>query len=169
MAIRIIVKDPDPVLREKAKEVTKFNANLQKLLKDMAETMYDAEGVGLAAPQIGISKRVIVVDVGDENGLFEVVNPVITHSDGEQLGPEGCLSIPNLNGEVRRADHVIVTGQNAAGEPITIDATGYLARAFQHEIDHLNGILFTDIAESLYDITEQVEKPVRIRSKRGGV
>lgn len=169
MAIRIIVKDPDPVLRETAKEVTKFNSNLQKLLKDMAETMYDAEGVGLAAPQIGISKRVIVVDVGDENGLLEVVNPVIVESDGEQFGPEGCLSIPNLNGEVRRADHVVVNGQNAFGESITIDATGYLARAFQHEIDHLNGILFTDIAESLYDISEHVEKPSRtVRVKKGG-
>ena len=169
MAIRIIVKDPDPVLREKAKEVTKFNANLQKLLKDMAETMYDADGVGLAAPQIGISKRVIVVDVGDENGLIEMVNPVITESDGEQIGPEGCLSIPNLNGEVRRANRVVVKGQNAAGETFTVDATGYLARAFQHEIDHLNGVLFTDIAESVYDISEQAEKPVRAaRAGNGG-
>ncbi|QAY65526.1 peptide deformylase [Paenibacillus protaetiae] len=166
MAIRIIVKDPDPVLRETAKEVTKFNSNLQKLLKDMAETMYDAEGVGLAAPQIGISKRVIVVDVGDENGLIEMVNPVITESDGEQVGPEGCLSIPNLNGEVRRANHVVVTGQNSAGETFTVDATGYLARAFQHEIDHLNGILFTDIAESIYDISERSESSGR--SSKGG-
>ncbi|WP_337098761.1 peptide deformylase [Paenibacillus sp. YIM B09110] len=158
MSIRIIVKDPDPVLREEAKEVTKFNPNLKKLLKDMAETMYDAEGVGLAAPQIGISKRVIVVDIGDETGLIEMVNPVIVEQEGEQLGPEGCLSIPNLNGEVMRADRIVVKGQNADGEHFTIEASGYLSRAFQHEVDHLNGILFTDLAESIYDISERPRK-----------
>ncbi len=158
MSIRLIVKDPDPVLREVAMEVTKFNSNLQKLLKDMAETMYDAEGVGLAAPQIGISKRVIVVDVGDENGLVQMVNPVIVEQNGEQLGPEGCLSIPNLNGEVRRAENIVVQGQDANGQPFTVKASGYFARAFQHEIDHLNGILFTDVAESVYDISERINK-----------
>lgn len=158
MSIRIIVKEPDPVLREVAKEVTKFNANLQKLLKDMAETMYDAEGVGLAAPQIGISKRVIVVDVGDENGLVEMVNPVIVEQEGEQLGPEGCLSIPNLNGDVLRADRIVVTGQDSNGQTFTVQASGYFARAFQHEVDHLNGILFTDLAESIYDISERARK-----------
>lgn len=158
MSIRIIVKDPDPVLREQAKEVTKFNPNLKKLLKDMADTMYDAEGVGLAAPQIGISKRVIVVDIGDENGLIEMVNPVIVEQEGEQLGPEGCLSIPNLNGEVLRSDRIVVKGQNADGEPFTVEASGYLSRAFQHEVDHLNGILFTDLAESIYDISDRPRK-----------
>ncbi|WP_127534148.1 peptide deformylase [Paenibacillus kobensis] len=156
MSIRIIVKDPDPVLREVAKEVTKFTPNLHKLLKDMAETMYDAEGVGLAAPQIGISKRVIVVDIGDEeSGLIEMVNPVIVSSEGEQLGPEGCLSIPNLNGDVKRADLIKIAGQDRNGNPFEVEASGFLARAFQHEIDHLNGVLFTDIAESVYDISQQ--------------
>lgn len=158
MAIRIIVKDPDPVLREPAKEVTKFNSNLQKLLKDMAETMYDADGVGLAAPQIGISKRVIVVDVGDESGLISMVNPVIVEEEGEQLGPEGCLSIPNLNGDVNRAERVVVSGQTAEGKPFTVEATGFQARAFQHEVDHLNGILFTDLAVNVYDISERPSK-----------
>ncbi|OBZ16796.1 MULTISPECIES: peptide deformylase [Bacillales] len=158
MSIRIIVKDPDPVLREVAKEVTKFNPNLLKLVNDMAETMYDAEGVGLAAPQIGISKRVIVVDVGDENGLIAMVNPVIVEQEGEQLGPEGCLSIPNLNGDVLRADRIVVTGQDVNGESFTVEAQGYFARAFQHEVDHLNGILFTDLAESIYDISERARK-----------
>ncbi|REK76391.1 peptide deformylase [Paenibacillus paeoniae] len=158
MSIRLIVKEPDPVLREVAKEVTKFNDNLKKLLKDMAETMYDAQGVGLAAPQIGISKRVIVVDVGDENGLVEMVNPVIVEQEGEQLGPEGCLSIPNLNGDVLRADRIVVEGQNSSGEKLTVNASGYFARAFQHEIDHLNGILFTDLAESVYDISDRPRK-----------
>ncbi len=158
MGIRIIVKDPDPVLREQAKEVTKFNANLKKLLRDMADTMYDAEGVGLAAPQIGISKRVIIVDVGEESGLVEIVNPVMAEQEGEQLGPEGCLSIPNLNGDVLRFDRIVVTGQNSDGESITVQAQGYFARALQHEIDHLNGILFTDIAQNVYDYTERQRK-----------
>ncbi|ASS65832.1 peptide deformylase [Paenibacillus sp. D51F] len=151
MAIRLIVQNPDSVLREVAKEVTKFNSNLHKLLKDMAETMYDAEGVGLAAPQVGISKRVIVVDVGDENGLIEMVNPEILERSGEQFGPEGCLSIANLNGDVRRAEKVKVRGQNRDGEFFEVEAEGFLARAFQHEVDHLNGILFIDLAEELYD------------------
>lgn len=153
MAIRLIVKDPDPVLREHAVKVTKFNANLHKLLKDMAETMYDAEGVGLAAPQIGILKRVIVVDVGDESGLIEMVNPEMIERDGEQLGPEGCLSIPGLNGDVRRWQRIKVQGQDRHGQTFIVEAEGFLARAFQHEIDHLNGVLFTDIAVNVYDIT----------------
>ncbi|MBJ6363304.1 peptide deformylase [Paenibacillus sp. GCM10012307] len=153
MSIRIIVKDPDPVLRERAKEVTKFNSNLHKLLRDMAETMYDAEGVGLAAPQIGILKRVIVVDVGDERGLIEMVNPELIEKNGEQLGPEGCLSIPNINGDVLRYKDIKVKGQDRDGNAIIVEASDYLARAFQHEIDHLNGVLFTDLAENVYDIT----------------
>ncbi|TYP72662.1 peptide deformylase [Paenibacillus methanolicus] len=155
MAIRIIVKDPDPVLRERAIEVTKFNSNLHKLLDDMALTMYDAEGVGLAAPQVGISKRVIVVDVGDEKGLIEMVNPEIVERSGEQLGPEGCLSIPNLNGEVKRSQRIKLKGQDRNGNPFELVADDYLARAFQHEVDHLNGVLFTDIAESIYDISQR--------------
>lgn len=151
MAIRLIVKDPDPVLREVAKEVTKFNANLHKLLTDMAETMYDAEGVGLAAPQVGILKRIIVVDVGDEHGLIEMVNPVILDREGEQLGPEGCLSIPKLSGDVNRAMRITVQGQDRSGQLFTVDASGFMARAFQHEVDHLNGVLFTDIAVTTYD------------------
>lgn len=157
MAIRLIVKDPDPVLREHAVKVTKFNANLHKLLKDMAETMYEAEGVGLAAPQIGILKRVIVVDIGDESGLIEMVNPELIEREGEQLGPEGCLSIPGLNGDVRRWQRIKVQGQNRHGQLFTVDAEGFLARAFQHEIDHLNGVLFTDIAVNVYDITARPE------------
>jgi len=159
MAIRFIVKDPDPVLREKAKPVTKFNANLHKLLDDMAETMYHAEGVGLAAPQIGIEKRVIVVDTGEEDGgLMEMVNPEIIESEGEQLGPEGCLSIPGLNGDVRRALRVKLRGQDRYGNDITIEAKEFQARAFQHEVDHLNGVLFTDIAVKVYDISQASEK-----------
>ncbi|CAH1207282.1 Peptide deformylase 1 [Paenibacillus plantiphilus] len=158
MAIKFIVKDPDSILREKAMTVTKFNANLHKLLNDMAETMYDAEGVGLAAPQIGISKRVIVVDVGDESGLIEMVNPEIIEKEGEQLGPEGCLSIPDLNGDVRRAQRIKLRGFDRNGAAFEMEATDFLARAFQHEVDHLNGVLFTDIADSIYDAAVRARK-----------
>ncbi|WP_046214857.1 peptide deformylase [Paenibacillus wulumuqiensis] len=151
MAIRIIVKEPDEVLHKKAKEVTKITPNVQKLLTDMADTMYDADGVGLAAPQVGILKRAIVVDVGDEHGLIELINPEIVASSGEQFGSEGCLSIPALNGEVRRAMEVTVKGLDRNGQEITITGRELLARALQHEIDHLNGVLFTDIAERVYD------------------
>ncbi|SEB44432.1 peptide deformylase [Paenibacillus sp. GP183] len=150
MGIRIIVKDPDPVLREHAKPVTKFNSNLHKLLDDMAATMYDAPGVGLAAPQVGILKRVIVMDVGDEQGLIEMVNPEVVSTDGEQLGPEGCLSIPGLRGDVARPLHVKAKGQDRNGNEITIEGSELLARCICHEIDHLNGVLFTDLALKVY-------------------
>jgi peptide deformylase len=154
MAIRIIVKDPDPVLREIARPVPKVTSNIQKLLTDMADTMYDAQGVGLAAPQIGISKRVIVIDPHDEETeLIEMINPEIIQEEGEQIGPEGCLSIPGLNGDVNRKLHITVKGLDRNGNEIIIEASDFLARIFQHEIDHLNGILFTDIAESIYKLS----------------
>lgn len=159
MAIRIIVKEPDEVLHKRAKEVTKITPNVQKLLDDMADTMYDAEGVGLAAPQVGILKRLIVVDAGDEHGLIKMINPEIVESEGEQFGPEGCLSIPGWNGDVRRAEKVTVKGLDREGNELVVTGTGLLARAFQHEIDHLNGVLFTDIAERVYEYTP--EQPPR--------
>ncbi|WP_059052308.1 peptide deformylase [Paenibacillus senegalimassiliensis] len=158
MAIRIIVKEPDEVLHQVAKEVKKITPNVQKLLTDMADTMYDAEGVGLAAPQIGILKRVIVVDVGDEHGLIELINPEIVSVEGEQFGSEGCLSIPGYRGEVRRALTVTVKGLDRNGKEVTYTGSDLLARAFQHEIDHLNGVLYTDIAERVYEITPEGEE-----------
>jgi peptide deformylase len=151
MAIRFIVKDPDPVLREHAKPVPKLTPNIQKLLDDMADTMYDAQGVGLAAPQIGILKRVIVMDCGEEHGgLIELINPEIISREGEQIGPEGCLSIPGLQGDVRRAMKCTVKGWDRNGKDIVIEGTELLARCIQHEVDHLNGVLFTDVADSVY-------------------
>jgi peptide deformylase len=151
MAIRLIVKDPDPVLRENAIQVTKFNSNLHKLLDDMADTMYDAPGVGLAAPQVGILKRVVVMDCGEEfGGLIELVNPEIIETSGEQLGPEGCLSIPGLQGDVNRPMNVKVKAQDRHGEEIIVEGTALLARCIMHEVDHLNGVLFTDIAVKVY-------------------
>ncbi|RAV19950.1 peptide deformylase [Paenibacillus contaminans] len=159
MAIRMIVKEPDPVLREKAKHVPSITPNIQKLLRDMADTMYDARGVGLAAPQIGILKRAIVMDCGEEHGgLIELVNPEIVSTEGEQFGPEGCLSIPGLQGDVRRAEKVVVKGLNRNGETITIEGTELLARCILHEVDHLNGVLFTDLAEKVYRSEEQEDE-----------
>lgn len=152
MAIKMIVKEPDPILRQKSKPVPKITPNIHKLLDNMADTMYDAQGVGLAAVQIGILKRVIIVDIGGEDGqLYELINPEIIQSSGEQVGPEGCLSIPGLNGDVKRFDRIKIKGLDRDGHEVIIDAEGYLARAFQHEMDHLNGILFTDIAETIYE------------------
>ena len=159
MSIRLIVKDPDPVLREVAKEVTKFNANLQKLLKDMAETMYDADGVGLAAPQIGISKRVIVVDVGDDNGLIEMVNPVIVDSSSElDVAWEGCLSFMQYRVRVERPRSIAVEYLTLGGRPARLDASGFFARVLQHEIDHLNGILTLDRAVGPEDVARVDEE-----------
>ncbi|GAB7388082.1 peptide deformylase [Bacillaceae bacterium] len=152
MAIRMIVKHPDPVLRERAKEVTKITPNIHKLLDDMAETMYDAEGVGLAANQVGILKRVVVIDVGD--GLLELINPEIVEKKGEQFGPEGCLSFPGLLGDVRRAQWCKVKALNRHGQEIVVEGEDLLARALQHEIDHLNGVLFIDLAERVYSRDE---------------
>ena len=144
MAIRIIVKEPDEVLHQVAKEVKKITPNIQKLLTDMADTMYDAEGVGLAAPQIGILKRVIVVDVGDEHGLIELINPEIVSKEGEQFGPEGCLSIPEQWADVTRPAAVKVRYLDENGTQREVEADGLLAVCLQHEIDHLDGVLFVD-------------------------
>jgi peptide deformylase len=151
MAIRIIVKEPDPILREKSRPVPKITPNIHKLLDDMAETMYDASGVGLAAPQIGILKRVIVLDPADGTGLIEMINPELLTHAGKVIGPEGCLSIPGLHGDVNRYQKIKVKGLDRHGNELVVEAEDFLARIFQHEIDHLNGVLFTDIAESIYE------------------
>ena len=147
MARYKVVIAGDPVLRRISHPVKEVNENIKKLLNNMAETMYYAKGVGLAAPQVGISKRVIVVDIGD--GLFKLVNPEIISSSGIQDGPDGCLSVPNIVGNVKRSEHIKVKALNENGDEVVIDASGYLARAFQHEIDHLNGIIFTDKATEI--------------------
>ncbi|SFR05523.1 peptide deformylase [Desulfoscipio geothermicus] len=147
MAIYKIVEAGDDVLRETARRVTKLGSNIDKLLDNMRDTMYANKGVGLAAPQIGISKRVIVVDVGE--GLVELVNPEIVDAQGSQTDTEGCLSIPGVVGEVTRAERVQVSGLDRKGNNVEIDARGFFARALQHEIDHLNGILFIDKANNL--------------------
>lgn len=140
--IRKIVTVPDPVLRQKAVAVQKITKRVRKLIDDMAETMYEADGAGLAAPQIGVSERIIVIDVGQ--GLIPLINPQIIFTEGEERDVEGCLSIPGKNGYVTRSKKVTVTGLSSQGKEKRYEAEGLLARAFQHEIDHLNGILYID-------------------------
>lgn len=142
MAILSILKEGDPVLREKSLPVKKITKKHQKLIKDMVQTMHEANGVGLAAPQVGVLEQIIVIDTGD--GPFVLFNPEIVSHEGCERDVEGCLSVPGLNGYVTRAAKVVVNGLNHEGKPVRYEGTGLLARAFQHEIDHLNGVLFID-------------------------
>lgn len=142
MALRNIRINDDEILRKKSKKVTTINDRLKILIKDMFETMYDAEGVGLAAPQVGVLKRVIVIDIGE--GPISLINPEIISSEGSAIDFEGCLSIPSKQGEVERPERVKVKGLNENGIEIIIEGEELLARALCHEIDHLDGILFID-------------------------
>lgn len=152
MAIHTIRLLGDEVLRARSEEVEDFNRDLARLVADMWETMYHAEGVGLAAPQIGILQRIVVVDVREDGEMHQValVNPIIVDSSAKKdKGPEGCLSIPGLEDIVERSQSVTVEGYNPSGEPLMLEATGLFARALQHEIDHLDGILFLDRVSAL--------------------
>jgi peptide deformylase len=148
MAVLKILTYPDPKLRKKSSPVEKIDASVEKLLNDMAETMYHAPGIGLAAPQIGLNLRVCVIDISprDENseGLIELINPLIISAEGVQVEEEGCLSIPGFVSEVKRKARVKVSALNREGKPFEMEGTGLLARALQHEIDHLDGVLFID-------------------------
>ena len=142
--VRKILKLGDETLRKTSKPMPKFDLRLWLLLRDMADTMYKAEGVGLAAPQVGILRRVVVIDVGDERGLIELVNPEIIATEGEQAGSEGCLSVPGRQGYVVRPNKVTVRAQDRKGKHFEITGEGLLARALCHEIDHLDGIMYVD-------------------------
>lgn len=144
MALRKVLHMGDETLRKKARPIDTLNRRMIDLLDDMAETMYEENGVGLAAPQVGVLRRAIVIDVGDDNGLIQLINPEITAMEGEQECAEGCLSIPGRRGYVPRPQKVTVRGTNRAGRPVEITAEGLLAIAFSHEIDHLDGVLFVD-------------------------
>ncbi len=168
MALRQIVFNPDPVLRRKARKVTEFSKDFQTLVDDMVETLREAPGVGLAAPQVGISDRLIVVEYGDEEDeeapkkLYVVANPEIIKTSEETVdGIEACLSIPGLAGNVMRAEAITIKGVNRRGQPIRIKADGWLARIFQHEIDHLDGVLFTDRASKVWKPTEDEQVTIQ--------
>lgn len=168
MPVLEIVTLPEPVLRRKAKPVAKFDSSLQVLIDNMVETMRAAPGVGLAAPQVNVSQRVIVIeypeDDADENSpkkLYTVVNPQIVKDSSEtEVGVEGCLSVPGLVGEVERSLEVKIKGLNRHGQPMRIKAQGWLARIFLHEIDHLDGIVFTDRADRIWQPQEPFEDNV---------
>ena len=142
MAFRNILMNDNPRLRKKSKPVEKINSKLNELLDDMAETMYEAKGLGLAAPQVGVLRRVVVIDVGD--GLIELINPEIIKAEGQQREEEGCLSLPDKQGIVLRPARVLIHALNRYGKEIKLTGEGVLARALCHEIDHLDGVLFTD-------------------------
>jgi peptide deformylase len=161
MSILEIATLPQAVLRQKARKISDFGPDLQRLVDDMVDTMRQAPGVGLAAPQVGESFRLIVVEYGDEEDeevppkLYVMMNPEITRASQETvLGTEGCLSIPGIQGEVERNEAVTVKGVNRHGSPMTVKTKGWLARIFQHEIDHLDGVLFVDRAEKLWQAEE---------------
>lgn len=163
MAIRNIRLDGDEILRKKSKEVEIIDEKILCLIKDMVETMYEFEGVGLAAPQVGILKRIIVIDVGE--GPKEFINPMIVKQTGEQCGVEGCLSVPDFTGEVNRPEKVVVKALDMHGNQFKIQGTDLMAVALCHEIDHLNGVLFTDIATKIIDKNDDVEN--KAKSDRG--
>lgn len=162
MSLREVVKLPAPVLRRKAQKVTEFGPELQNLIDDMIETMRDEPGVGLAAPQVGVSQRVIVVEYGDDEDenippkLYAVINPEFSRISRSMIsGTEGCLSIPGVVGDVDRHESLTVKGLSRRGQPVTIKASGWLARIFQHEVDHLDGVLFVDRAEKVWMVEEE--------------
>lgn len=167
MSIQTIYTYTEDVLRQKALPVDRFDDELQALIDNMIETMRAAPGVGLAAPQIGVSKQVIVVEFGDEDDetipeqLFILVNPeIVRQSDEKVIGIEGCLSVPGIVGQVERSQVVTVRGQDQTGKKVKIRAQGWLARIFQHEIDHINGILYTDRADQIWQPEDEDQETI---------
>lgn len=154
MAILRIRTDEDPILRKKSREIETFDDNLKQLIDDMYETMYQAEGVGLAAVQIGKLKRMLVID-DYEGSKLVMINPQRVEESGDVEALEGCLSVPERVGKVKRFETVKVEYQTADGEETAIEAEGFLARIIQHEMDHLDGILYTDLAEEMYDVNKE--------------
>ena len=167
MALREIITIPNPTLRKKARKVSDFGKDFQDLVTDMIDTMRDAPGVGLAAPQVAESQRLIVVEFGDEEDdekpkkLYIVANPeIISASEDMVMGIEGCLSVPELVGEVERHTDIVIKGQNRFGKPTKIKAGGWLARIFQHEMDHLDGVLYPDRAARVWKPAPDEEIPL---------
>lgn len=145
MGLRKILTDKNPALHKVCKPVTSFDHKLHKLLDDMRETLQDAEGVGLAAPQVGILRRIVIVDTGED--ILELVNPVLVETSGEQEGPEGCLSVPGKYGLVKRPNHAVVRAQDRDGAWFQAEGEELIARCFCHELDHLEGKLYTEVME----------------------
>ncbi len=157
MALRKVVTEGDPILRKKCREVTQVDDRIRSILDDMVETMHFNLGVGLAAPQVGIMRRMFVAEP-EEGKLYFMVNPVITLSEGEQEGEEGCLSVPGMAGTVKRPQHIIMEALDRDGNKITVDAVDFEAVVLCHEYDHLDGILYTDKCTNLRDLSEEPEE-----------
>jgi len=162
MAAREIIIVPHQTLRKKSEKVTDFGPDLQQLIEDMIETLHENSGAGLAAPQVNVPQQVILVEYGTEENeeipptLYVVINPRVTRFSQEIVtGAEGCLSVPGLMGEIERADEIVLEGQDRFGKPLKMRLQGWVARIFQHEIDHINGILFTDRATSVWETDEE--------------
>lgn len=167
MALLPILEYPDPRLKRIAAPVTEFTPAIRKLVDDMAETMYAAPGIGLAATQVDVHKRVIVIDVStDKSDLKVFVNPEIIEADGEIVGEEGCLSVPTYYDNVKRAAHVVVKAQDAEGKPFQLEATELLAVCIQHEMDHLKGIVFVDHLSQLKQIRVKTKMQKRHREAK---
>lgn len=156
MALRNIRTDEDPILRKRARDIDEITDRIRTLQQDMLETMYHAEGVGLAANQVGILRRIVVIDVGE--GPITLINPEILSEEGCQTGLEGCLSVPDVNGKVARPEKVSVAYTDMDGERQVLEGAGLLARAICHEVDHLNGILFTDWIIEEEDLEEDTDE-----------
>ena len=157
MALRTIRTEGDPVLRKVSRPVTEMNQKIRTLIFDMLDTMYESMGVGLAAPQVGILKRLVTIDVGD--GPIVLINPEILETSGEQTGDEGCLSVPGMAGQVTRPNYVKVKALDVNMEPVEYEGTELLARAFCHELDHLDGIMYVEHVEGeLYDVSYEEEE-----------
>ena len=156
MALRTIRKQGDPILTKKCRPIKEMTPKIRELIFDMMETMYDAYGVGLAAPQVGILKRLVVIDVGD--GPIVLINPEIIETDGEQTGDEGCLSVPGMAGQVTRPNYVKVRALDQNMEEVELEGTELLARAFCHELDHLDGKMYTELVEGDLDKVEYEEE-----------
>ena len=150
MALLEIQKAGAPVLKQVCAPIDKMDSKTRKLLDDMAATMYEANGVGLAAPQVGVPIRAVVIDVGDDHGLVELINPQILYREGTETDSEGCLSIPHIFGDVERSAKVTVEFMNRRGKKQRLTGTGLMARCIQHELDYLEGVLFIDVAQSLH-------------------
>ena len=156
MALRRIRLEGDPILRKKSRPIDEINDRIQVLLDDMVETMRDAEGVGLAAPQVGVLRRAVVIDVGE--GPIKIINPEIIDEEGTKIDIEGCLSVPNKAGKVERPERVKIKYINEDGEEVILEGEGLLAKAICHEIDHLDGILYTDTVIEYVDLTAEEDE-----------
>lgn len=159
MSLRTIRELGDPVLEKKAKEIKEITPKISKLIEDMKETMYEADGVGLAAPQVGMLKRLVVIDVSAEQDQpLVMINPQIIEKDGEQVGWEGCLSVPGKSGQVTRPMHVVAKAFNENMEEYTIEGEGLLARAICHELDHLDGHMYVELVEGKLYTNEELDE-----------